>query len=197
MEAWMHPKEKELITKHFSPEKTMLEWGSGGSTVEFAPFVKKLYSIEHNMEWYLKVSDELNRRNLQNVDYNFVAQNEDRTGGQSTYPQFKDYIDKIDEFDEKFDIVLIDGRARRLCAYKVIPYLNPGAVVVIHDWVLRHVYHCVTDHYNVLEYVGDTFQTIATFTLRDTPAENAYDLTLGEYERDDLEKDNYFKNLNK
>lgn len=185
MEAWMHHKEKALITKHFSKEKTMLEWGSGGSTVEFSPFLKKYYSIEHVPEWYTKINNEISNRGYTNVDYRFIEQNTPRNpdGRQSEYENFKDYIDVVDEFNTKFDIVLIDGRARRLCAYKIIPYLNPGAVVIIHDWVLRNVYHCVTDYYDVLEYVSDTPQTIATFKLKNQPNPKGYNLTLKGNER--------------
>jgi len=76
----MHPKEKEIITKHFSSDKIMLEWGSGGSTIEFSPQLKKYYS---------------------NINYNFVAQNlpMNPDGRQSEYNQFKDYIDIVESFN--------------------------------------------------------------------------------------------------
>jgi len=188
----MDYKEKALITKHFSSEKNMLEWGSGGSTIEFSPYVKSYYSIEHNEDWYKMVNQEIINRNLDNINYNFVKQNNPQNpdGRQSEYTQFKDYLDIVDNFNTKFDIVLIDGRARRLCAKKIIPYLNKDAVVIIHDWVLRSVYHCVTDYYDVLEYIDNTPQTIATFKLRETPKPNAYDLNLSGLDRCD---ENYFK----
>ena len=191
MKAWMHDKEKSLITKHFSPDKTMLEWGSGGSTIEFSPQLKEYYSIEHNLEWYEKINKEIHNLGYSNINYNSVAQNLpiNPDGRQSEYNQFKDYIDIVDSFNTKFDIVLIDGRARRLCAKKIIPYLNPNAVVIIHDWVLRNVYHCVTDYYDVLEYVNDTPQTIATFKLKQNPKPNAYNLNLSGLERCE---ENYF-----
>ncbi len=194
MKAWMDDREKLLITKHFSPDKVMLEWGSGGSTIEFSPQLKKYYSIEHNKEWYEDVKNEINILGYKNVNYNFVPQNlPNNDGRQSEYTHFKDYIDIVDTFDTKFDIVLIDGRARRLCAKKIIPYLNPGAVVIIHDWCVRDVYHCVTDYFDVLEYVDDTLQTIATFTLKDNPLPNAYNLSMGGWERTN---ENYFKKTN-
>lgn len=189
----MHPKEKELITKHFSKEKTMLEWGSGGSTIEFSPFLKKYYSVEHVPEWYNKVNSEISNKGYTNIDYRFIKQNApfhpDKR--QTEYYMFKDYIDIVDEFNTKFDIVLIDGRARRLCAYKIIPYLNPNAIVIIHDWVLRSEYHCVTDYYNLFEYVKDTPQTIATFKLKSPLPKDGYDLTLGGNER----WNNYFNTI--
>ena len=191
IQTWMYPAEKDLITKHFSPDKIMLEWGSGGSTIEFSPNLKKYYSIEHNKEWYDNVSKELKLNNINNVHYKFIEQNEPRNpdGRQSEYIQFKDYIDIVDTFNTKFDIVLIDGRARRLCAKKIIPYLNKDAVIIIHDWVLRNVYHCVTDYYDVLEYIKHTPQTIASFKLRKTPKPNAYDLDLSGLDRCE---ENYF-----
>ena len=191
MKAWMHDKEKSLITKHFSPDKIMLEWGSGGSTIEFSPQLKKYYSIEHNLEWYEKINKEIYNLGYSNVNYNFIAQNFPRNpdGRQSEYNQFKDYIDIVDNFNVKFDIVLIDGRARRLCAKKIIPYLKPDAIVIIHDWVLRNTYHCVTDYYDVLEYVDNTTQTIATFKLREKPKPNAYGLDLSGLDRCE---ENYF-----
>ena len=191
MEAWMHPKEKELITKHFSPEKTMLEWGSGGSTIEFSPLLKEYYSIEHNKEWYDKIQNQIKEKNYTNTNYFFVPQNKppNPDGRQSEYTQIKDYIDIVDNFNVKFDIVLIDGRARRLCAKKIIPYLKPDAIVIIHDWVLRNTYHCVTDYYDILEYVDNTTQTIATFKLREKPKPNAYGLDLSGLDRCE---ENYF-----
>ena len=196
MKAWMDDKEKLLITKHFSPDKIMLEWGSGGSTIEFSPQLKKYYSIEHNKEWYESVKNEISTLGYKNINYNFVPQNllNNNDGRQSEYAQFKDYIDIVDKFNTKFDIVLIDGRARRLCAKKIIPYLNPGAIVIIHDWCVRDVYHCVTDYFDVLEYVDDTPQTIATFTLKDKPLPNAYNLNISGWERTN---ENYFKKNNK
>ncbi len=195
MEAWMHDREKALITKHLTKDKVMLEWGSGGSTIEFSKQVKDYYSIEHNKEWYDKVKNELNNQQITNVNYNYIPETQQRpaNSGQSEYYQYKDYLDVVDTFDTKFDVVLIDGRARRLCAKKIIPYLNPGAIIIIHDWVLRHVYHCVTDYYDVLEYVSDTPQTIATFTLKDKPKPNAYDLNLSGWERC---TENYFHKNN-
>ena len=185
MKAWMDDKEKDLITKHFSPNKVMLEWGSGGSTIEFSQHLKKYYSIEHNKEWYNTINKEIKLKSLSNINYNYIPQNRPQIldGRQSEYTQFKDYIDIVDTFNTKFDIVLIDGRARRLCAQKIIPYLNEGAIVIIHDWVLRNVYHCVTDYYDIFEYIGDTEQTIATFKLRKEPKPNAYGLDLSGLDR--------------
>tara|TARA_B100000287_G_scaffold200407_1_gene189242 strand:+ start:1248 stop:1880 length:633 start_codon:yes stop_codon:yes gene_type:complete len=182
--TWMDPREKKLILDSLDSDTVMMEWGSGGSTLEFSSMVDRYYSIEHNLEWYNKISDELKKYPLNDVDYRYVAQNHERTGeGQSTYREFKDYIDEVDNFNEKFDVVLIDGRARRLCAKKVIPYLKEDSVLFIHDYVLRRAYWPVEDYFEIVEAVTDTVQTIAKFKLRNTFASDAYDLDLGSTER--------------
>ena len=55
------------------------------------------------------------------------------------YPKDKyvwsEYIDYVDKLNVKlFDVVLIDGRARTDCAYKVLNYIDKGSIVFIHDF---------------------------------------------------------------
>eukprot|EP01084_Bolivina_argentea_P117775 209087_1 len=51
---------------------------------------------------------------------------------------FNDYINLIDKTGVKrFDVVLIDGRARGECAFKVLDYIDRDSVVIIHDWYLE------------------------------------------------------------
>jgi len=185
METWMHPTEKKLITDCLSDDLTMLEWGSGGSTLEFSSLVNKYYSIEHNEEWYNTISAELTNYPLNDVTYKFIKQNHNNPDDrQSEYYMFKDYIDIVDTFNEKFDIVLIDGRARRLCAKKIIPYLKSDSIIFIHDYVARkEVYGCVEDYYELVDSVSDTTQTIGKFKLRTEFKSPGYELTLSGFDR--------------
>jgi predicted O-methyltransferase YrrM len=185
MEAWMDPREKEKITQHLSTDKVMLEWGSGGSTIEFSAQVKKYYSIEHNLEWYNSVSSTIQSLGLENIDYNFIEPNITHSSfqGQSTYNQFQDYIDIVDKFDTKFDLVLIDGRARRLCAKKIIPYLNPDAIIFIHDYILRTPYWVVEDYFDLIDGVTNTQQTIGVFKLKSPLPKKGYNLDLDTFDR--------------
>ena len=66
----IHPKEIELVQSYCSKDTIMLEYGCGGSTTIFPRYVKKYYSIEHNLDWFwneniyielLKISGGLNR----------------------------------------------------------------------------------------------------------------------------------------
>jgi len=184
IQTWMDFREKQLILNELNSDTVMLEWGSGGSTLEFSTIVDKYYSIEHNVEWYNKISEELKKYPLNDVTYRLVHQNEENTKGfQSEYFMFKDYINEVDNFNQKFDVVLIDGRARRLCAKKVIPYLNENAVVYIHDYVLRTPYWVVEDYYELVDCVVETEQTIGKFRLKKQFVENPYELDLKGNER--------------
>ena len=181
--TWMHEKEMKLITDVLTEDTVMLEWGSGGSTLSFSSMVNEYYSIEHNQEWYEKIKNELANYPLNSVEYRFVKQNKEIDTSQSTYEQFKDYIDEVDSFNTKFDVVLIDGRARRLCAKKVIPYLKPTSFIFIHDYVLRTSYWPVEDYFELVDSCVDTEQTIGKFKLRETPFKNAFQLDLSGNER--------------
>ena len=87
-----------VITKYLSPNKHMLEWGAGGSTLHFSRGVKTYTSIEHDSDWY---NDVLKVKPL-NVLLHHVPNNLPRTI--PTDPiQFKEYINYVDTLNKKFD----------------------------------------------------------------------------------------------
>ncbi len=183
--TWMDKREKQLILDCLTDKTIMLEWGSGGSTLEFSSIVNKYYSIEHNEDWYKNISNKLKSYPLNNVIYKYVKQNEENTDGrQSEYTMYRDYIDEVDNFNTKFDVVLIDGRARRLCAKKIIPYLKEESIIFIHDYIERKaVYGCVEDYYELIDSISDTTQTIGKFKLRKTFKQPGYELSLSGFDR--------------
>ena len=46
----------QLICAILTPDTRVLEFGSGGSTTLFSPFVKQWTSIEHNTYWAVSVN---------------------------------------------------------------------------------------------------------------------------------------------
>ena len=147
MTPWMSPQEIQLIESFLKPNMTMLEWGSGGSTVTFSKKVAKYYSIEHVKDWYSKVDEELVNLNLKSKVTNVLIEPDYPRTIPTKYEEFKTYIEYVDELGVMFDAVLIDGRARAQCAERVLNYLNPGAVVFIHDFWQRPQYHSVLKDY--------------------------------------------------
>lgn len=74
---------------------------------------------------------------------------------------FHEYIDWVDKLDNKiYDFVLIDGRARADCAFKILNYLNSDSIVFIHDYWTRPQYQVIAEYYDVIDSVQDTLQTI-------------------------------------
>lgn len=155
---WMDKKEIALIESFLTPETVMLEWGSGGSTHYFSKLVKKYFSIEHNQKWYKKTLIGL----PENVVYRFIPANNIVDPRQSTYQDYKKYIDTAISFNMKFDVILIDGRARVACAMHAVALLNPGGVIFVHDfWKrTRARYRCLLDHFTEIASIKDTVQTI-------------------------------------
>lgn len=157
MTPWMHDSEIALILKHIYYTDTMLEWGSGGSTAYFPHFVDKYYSIEHDTEWAKKVQAEA----PDNVDFHYVPWDAPRTIP-TKREQFETYIAHVDTLGvDKFDKVLIDGRARGWCAEYVLPYLHKDSIVFMHDFWNRPQYHVVFNWYEeVASIKGQGLQTI-------------------------------------
>jgi len=145
MKPWMSSQEVKLVESFLNKNHTMLEWGSGGSTISFSPLVSSYYSIEHVEEWYNNVDTQIQEDGLK-VNNNLIKPDSPRTIP-TKYEEFKTYIEYPKTFDVKFDRVLIDGRARVQCAEFIVPYLNQGAMVMVHDFWRRPQYHSLLNLY--------------------------------------------------
>lgn len=165
MKPWMSDSEIQIINKYLTPNTVMLEWGSGGSTCTFSKLVKEYYSIEHIEEWYNKVTKYLQDKPYrQKISYFHIKPDFPRTIP-TQYKEFKSYIEFVDILNIKYDIVLIDGRARVDCAKYVTKYLNENATVFIHDYFARPQYHILEDIYTVVES-EKSGQSIVGFKLK-------------------------------
>jgi len=167
MNVYMSQEERNLISKYLGYDKVMLEWGAGDSTLFFSQYVKEYISIEHKKEWYDEIKPKINRRrpdnrfdSVNNIKLHYVKPNLPPSHPRKP-EEFLDYINYVDVLNKKYDIVLVDGRVRPHCAYKVIPYLNENAVVFIHDfwqrrssgeWARSH-YHWILEHYKEIESI--------------------------------------------
>ena len=68
LSANVHPRELDLVQSYCSKDSIMLEYGCGGSTTIFPKYVKEYYSIEHNLDWYWNVQQELYDDKIFNVN---------------------------------------------------------------------------------------------------------------------------------
>jgi len=180
--------EGECITKYLNSETEMLEWGSGGSTIKLAQYVKHIDSIEHNIEWYNNIKDKLpananlhhvpsNNINLRDKELDTSAFNVwkpciERNNKISIdnnilfrvcrdgrdWHEYINYINFPATLNKKYDVILVDGRARPNCAYKALSLLKPDGVVVVHDFKGtkeeggRWYYQGILHYYDMIDF---------------------------------------------
>lgn len=92
----------------------VFEYGSGNSTNWWADRTKEVTSVEHDPDWFDKVQSML--RSNAKVLYRELE------GGK--------YAQAINELDEKFDLIIIDGRDRVNCAHASQTALSDSGVII-------------------------------------------------------------------
>jgi predicted O-methyltransferase YrrM len=96
---------------------SVLEFGSGGSTIWFAERTHRVVSFEDNKQWFREVRSRLRKKNISHVDLRLAP-----------LPYFSG-IGALD--DGSFDIVLVDGRDRVECVRQSRSKLAPGGLFVV------------------------------------------------------------------
>lgn len=154
--VYMHPVEWSQVLAAVSARspKRVLEWGSGGSTralLRRVPSIERLVSIEHDPDWHKRVATLIDDARLH---YHLVEAAEPYEGPFDDGPRFvawveeaerrremfDRYVDHPKTLDETFDLVIVDGRARRFCIPVGWELLEPGGVLIVHD-AQREAYH--------------------------------------------------------
>ena len=137
----------EFIENIVKPYMTVFEYGSGGSTLFWSQRVEKVFSIEHNKEWYDKMCAEFEKQKVSNVEYMWVeAENDPQynsknpldpdsylsTGLEFTGKKFESYAKKINDVAVKsFDIIIVDGRARPSCILQALDRVKQKGYLII------------------------------------------------------------------
>ena len=171
MQPWMSQREINTIIKYLHKTDTMLEYGCGGSTIHFCDYVAEYYSIEHNPEWYHKMSKiakpntkiyHIDRDHITPENTRIIAKNWDGLDTSSRSKDFNSYIHFPKNLKKIFDVVLVDGRARPECAKFIFDYLKDDGILFIHDYWNRKPYHVVEEKYKVIDAVKNG-QSLAVF----------------------------------
>jgi hypothetical protein len=112
---WMTYPFLHFIHGRLDPKFSVFEYGSGKSTLYFAKYVKEVIAVEHDLEWYNHLKDQL----PENV--------------RLTYEELKPgglYSKKSLTTGEKYDLVIIDGRDRVNCCYSAPKALKEDGIIV-------------------------------------------------------------------
>ena len=140
---WLSPTSILFFKKYLEKDMVGAEFGSGSSTLFFAPRISKLYSVEHNEEWYNLINEKLKGLNSSNVDYRFVLQNDKADFVDDVFDleekrDFeirRDYVNYFralnDIQDHSLDFAIVDGRARTECCHEILPKIKKGGILIL------------------------------------------------------------------
>ncbi len=108
----------DFISDRIQKDHTVFEFGSGNSTLYYAKRAKKVVSVEHDEDWFTKITSS----KAANSEMIFCEL--EKGGKYSKMPA---------SMDEKFDIIIVDGRDRVNCCIESLSALSDRGVVVLDD----------------------------------------------------------------
>lgn len=115
---WMNYHIIQFLEDRLSKDLIVFEYGSGNSTLFFAPRVAHITAVEHDPDWYAEVSTGLpSNANLTLCDPYDV----DR------------YVNTIGLGQTKYDIVIVDAQDRVACLKAAPPHLSSRGVILLDD----------------------------------------------------------------
>lgn len=108
----------DFIRDRINKTQHIFEYGSGSSTIFYAERAGKVTSVEHDQGWFDKVKG----TSPANAEMIFCALQRDG-----------EYARKAALLDQKFDIIIVDGRDRVNCCKYSLAALSPDGVIVLDD----------------------------------------------------------------
>lgn len=113
----------DFIKPRLTKDLSIFEYGSGNSTLFYAKNTRRVVSVEHDEAWFRKIVNQ----KANNAEMIFCELDK---GGL--------YSQKVSSLDEKFDIIIVDGRDRVNCCKYAIGGLKENGVIVLDDSEREH-----------------------------------------------------------
>lgn len=115
---WLSYDAVRVIAAHLArfPQSSVLEFGSGFSTLWLAQRCGRLYSIEDSPVWYGRMQPRL--RAQAHVGYELC-----------TTPD--SYCNAAARYGGAFDLIIVDGSHRHCCVQQSLAYLKPGGILYL------------------------------------------------------------------
>lgn len=142
------PKERRFLVRHYEAAETILEYGSGGSTVLAAKLGRRVYSVESDRDWAERMVHHVGSiSDTAQVHYADVGP----TGPWGVpmkpreFRKFHGYALSVWDRPDFVhpDLVLIDGRFRAACLVAVLLRATRPVTVLFDDYLKRRYYHGV------------------------------------------------------
>lgn len=122
---------------------SILEWGTGGSTVYFSKLLEKWNApyrwlgVETNPEWAVNIC----KRSGSFVEMVLFDRGIRDLRAYRGKVDLEEYIKYPSTRNDFYDLILVDGRCRRRCLLETPSLLHLNGVVLLHDSD-RPYYHC-------------------------------------------------------
>ena len=115
---WMNYPIIALLNERLTNDLTLFEYGSGYSTIYYGNRVCSVDSIEYDQNWLDRMREHL----PENANVQYIEQDVDGK-----------YCRAIHEYEQDFDVVVIDGRDRINCVKQAINKLTDRGVIILDD----------------------------------------------------------------
>lgn len=111
----------EFINQLDLSDKYVFEWGSGNSSIYYSNVAKEVISVESDKYWY------------------DIVKRYPRSNGKVIFRNEHDYPNVICDLGRKFDIIIIDGLKRVICAQIGPDFLADGGMIILDnsDWFIE------------------------------------------------------------
>ncbi len=157
--VWLTYPVIDFLKNYLRKDMRVFEYGGGGSTLFFAKRVAELVTVEHDKDWFQKLSLILIDKNLLHWRGRFISAESNHTSGSSADPllylssdaqskefRFENYAKAIEDYtDGYFDLVLVDGRARPSCLYHSISKVKIGGILILDNSERVHYHEKMDD----------------------------------------------------
>lgn len=126
-QPWWNYNAVAFVQRHLPPSAQVAEFGGGASTLWLRDLGATVITIEDHQEWFENL-----RAHLPDADLRFVA----AAPGDTQAPKgpFNTYVHALDaEPDGTFDLIIVDGKARRDCVLRTASKVKPGGMLLLDD----------------------------------------------------------------
>lgn len=115
---WFSYPANEFLSERLNKKMIVFEFGSGNSTLFFAERANQIISVEHNKDWYDKISKQAP------ANSKIIYAKADHSN---------EYLDVLKMSNQKFNIIIVDGIYRNECLVESISYLSESGVIILDD----------------------------------------------------------------
>lgn len=130
----------EWLKENLSYDSDILEYGAGGSTIWLMKFSKTLTTIEHDINWSIKMSNKIKKTNSRRWTLWLVPpEAEGREEFLGIHPDgkkeyFENYTSAIIP-SKKYDFIAVDGRCRNKCMENILKFdlLKEKGILLLDD----------------------------------------------------------------